>query len=118
MRALLGLGLLIVMGAATAADDKIDAKKLVGKWEINDVKKDVKGTVEFTKDQKLIYVLNLKGKDLKMDGTYKLEGSKLSVTLKIMDTDTTKEMTVKKLTDAELTVEDEKGEAKTLKKAK
>ena len=118
MRTLLGIGLLVMMGAATAADDKIDAKKLVGKWEINDTKAEVKGTVDFTKDGKLKYVVDVKGMEIKMDGTYKIDGNKIEIKVKFMDNEMTKNVTVKKLTDSELTVENETGEEKTLKRVK
>jgi uncharacterized protein (TIGR03066 family) len=117
MRTQLGIGLLVVMSAATAADDKIDAKKLIGKWELAEAK-ETKGTLEFKKDNKFSVSFDLKGKEIKLDGTYKLDGSKLTITTKVMDMETTKSATVKKLTDEELTIEDEKGQSKTLKRAK
>ena len=53
MRTLFGVGLVLAMiGGVTAADDKIDAKKLLGKWQHNEKK----FVIEFLKDGKVTIV--------------------------------------------------------------
>src|SRR5436309_3232157 len=112
MRAILGCGVaaVLMISAGLTADDKkdekIDAKKLVGKWEPGDGKKDAKVTIEFTKDGKLQIVAEFNGKSEKAEGTYKLDGNKLDVTLKLGGQEQKETLTVLKLTDDELTTED------------
>jgi uncharacterized protein (TIGR03066 family) len=123
MRAILGCGLAVVMAvvavaAADAADEKIDAKKLVGKWQPKEEKKDAKVVIEFTKDGKALYTATADGKDFKIEGTYKLDGNKLALTMKFGDKEDTKTRTISKLTDTELTSKDEKGKEDTLVRIK
>ena len=55
MRIVLGCALVVVMACgATAADEKIDAKKLVGKWEPKEKKEKGNFVVEFQKDGKIV----------------------------------------------------------------
>lgn len=116
MRLILGVALFAVMGlGATAAD--IDAKKLVGKWQ-SATKNNAKIVLEFTKDGKLHVAVDAKGKDLKFDGTYKLEADKLSIKVNFGGKEAERSMKVKKLTDDELVTEDEKGKSETLKRVK
>lgn len=117
MRAIMGcvLGVLLVASVGLA-DDKIDGKKLVGKWQPAEKKDNV--TIEFGKDNKLTIQVEIGGKSEKMEGTYKLDGNKLSVKLKFMDQDQTDEVTVNKLTDEELETTDKNGKKESLKKVK
>jgi len=98
---------------------KIDKSKLVGTWKMTKTDSDdpppreASITVEFTKDGKVVVVFGLMCKELKMNGTYKIEGDKLSTTMKSLkdnkdktDTMTIKELTAKKL----VTVEKKKGD--------
>jgi len=105
MRLLPGLVMVAVMGlvagATVGADDKdakIDGKKLVGKWTTKDDSKE-KFTVEFTKDGKLTFVGEKEGK---VEGTYKLDGNKLTITAKIGDKEEKMTRVITKLTDMEL----------------
>ncbi|HJZ56190.1 MAG TPA: TIGR03066 family protein [Gemmataceae bacterium] len=121
MRVILGLALVAVMGlvSGTRADDtKIDGKKLVGKWTPKDEKKAGKMVAEFTKDGKLIVTGEEGGKEIKIDGTYKLSGNKLTMTMKFMDMEMTETVTITKLTDDELEGEDSKGKKETFKRVK
>ena len=110
MRMLLGCALVLGMVCAAAAQEKIDAKKLVGKWE----NKEQKFTVEFRKDGKVSVAGGPDG-SLRADGTYKLDGNKLVMTVKFGDDQKKMTRTVSKLTDTELTSkDDETGKEDTL----
>src|SRR5947199_1452320 len=119
MRVLLGcaLGLFLCCGLS-AADDKVDAKKLIGKWEPKEKKEGASMVIEFAKDGKLTITVTGKGKEVKIDGTYKVDGNKLVTTLKVGDKEKTDASTVTKLTDSELTTKDEKGKEDTLLRVK
>ena len=56
------------------------------------------------------------GRDFRVPGTYKLEGDKLSVEMKVADKEVKETLTVKNLTDSELVTEDSKGKTETLKR--
>ena len=124
MRAILGcaLAVALVVNAGLVGqdkkDEKIDAKKLVGKWEPKDKKKDVTIVLEFTKDGKLIVTAAGDGKEAKFDGTYKVDGNKLITTLKFGEKEQSETHTVTKLTDTELVSKDEKGKEETLVRVK
>lgn len=105
MRMLLGVAVLVVLtgGVSVAEDKKIDAKKLVGKWESKpDVKE--KFQIEFTKDGKF----TVSGeKDKSIEGTYKVDGNKVTVTIKAEGKEVTMKRTISKLTDTEVTSKDD-----------
>jgi uncharacterized protein (TIGR03066 family) len=112
---------LFCMSMSVAVEDKIDAAKLVGKWE---GKGEPKAIIEMTKDNKLIVSVDLGGQKMSMEGTYKVEGNKLSVALKLPGAPEEQKstMTITKLTDEELVTEEEgkdgKKKVETLKKVK
>ena len=115
MRIVLGCALAFVMaGVGLAADEKIDAKKLVGKWEPKEKKEGGSFVIEFMKDGKLTFTANGGGKEFKGDGTYKLDGNKLEMTTKFGDMERKMTRTISKLTDTELVSKDEKGKEDTL----
>jgi uncharacterized protein (TIGR03066 family) len=117
---------LLACGAAVAGQAKIDAKKLIGKWEPAHEKdaKDKKDKappgpamiIEFAANNKMSMTVTDAGKDFKVEGTYKLEADKLSVQMKVRDKEVTETLTVKKLTDDELVTEDSKNKTETLKR--
>jgi uncharacterized protein (TIGR03066 family) len=80
--AALAVAVLALAGHAKAADD---AAKLVGKWEVTKSGGDtpVGAVVDFQKDGKMAAAVNLDGKDVKLTGTYKFDGKKLKVDLKL-----------------------------------
>jgi uncharacterized protein (TIGR03066 family) len=105
MRAFLGctLAALVCGGTLTAddkKDEKIDAQKLLGKW-VHEEKEGGVEAFEFTKDGKLI-ITRTDGKGTKTEGTYKLDGDKLTVTTKERDKEETRTVTILKLTDTEM----------------
>lgn len=101
----------VFAGGVRAEDKKLEVAKLMGKWELTKSESGnaPKGAiVEFMKDNKLTISIDLGGKKLEMAGTYKLDGDKLTVTIKPPDggkeeTDTD---TVKTLSDEKLVLVD------------
>ena len=115
----LGLVLVGFAGAAPApADDT--AAKLVGTWVVTKAGGDApEGTqVAFTKDGKMTVVVKADTEAVTIAGTYKADKNKLKVELKVGDKDTTEELTIKKLTDDELELEDKDKKVDVLKKKK
>jgi uncharacterized protein (TIGR03066 family) len=101
---------------AAAAQDQKDAstkEKLVGVWEVKEG-----ATVEFTKDGKLKVTFRMDGKEASAEGTYALEGDKLTITHKIGDKEEKETLTVKSLDDKVLTTVDSRGRTETLKRKK
>jgi uncharacterized protein (TIGR03066 family) len=117
MRAILGCtaATIFLFAAGSSADDKkeekIDGAKLIGKWERKDAKKESAFTLEFAKDGKLIVGL---GKDSKNSGTYKLDGNKLTVVLKVGENEIKDTLTITKLTDEEFEAESGAKKAKDI----
>ena len=111
---------LAVFAGFAAAETKIDAAKIVGKWELTKTTGDVpKGTVvEFLKDGKLAIVIEEDGKKTNLGGTYKVDGDKLTVKISFNGKDLPEDTdTIKTLTDDELvTVDKEKKETAFKKK--
>jgi uncharacterized protein (TIGR03066 family) len=123
------LAVVVFVGAAAAQakkDDaakkelpKIDAAKLVGTWEITKPSGDIpKGSVVvFDKDMKLKVTIDFNGKKLEIEGTYKVNGDKLEVTVKGPDgkeeTDTD---TIKSVDDKKLVIVDKDGKEAELEK--
>lgn len=118
MRAVLGC--VAVLGLACGAvgqdkkDGKIDPKKLVGRWEPADTKKGPPMVLEFTANNKVTLSVG----EAKAAGTYTLAGDKLEVSMKHGADEIKQTLVVKKLTDDELTTEDERKKTETLKRLK
>jgi uncharacterized protein (TIGR03066 family) len=124
MRTLLG-GLLaaLTFGVGVSAedkkDDKIDAKKLIGKWELKDLKGRTGGVIEYTKEGEVTYTHVLKGeKGSSYTLNYKLDGNKLVVILYTNPREKTVTRTVAKLTDDELVLKDLKGKEQAFTRIK
>lgn len=122
MRIVLGCALaVLIAGVGLAADEKIDAKKLVGKWEPKDRKEKKEGesvVIEFTKGGEVAVTHSGRGNDVKFGGTYKVEGDKLTTTMKLGGDERSQTQTIVKLTDAELVVKNEKGREEALVRIK
>lgn len=118
----LAFGLCGLAGAQDKKDEKKDdnATKLVGKWEI--VKAGggapVGTIIEFTKDGKMMAAIKIEGMDIKIDGTYKLEKDKLSLKMKFGGDEISEDLTIKKLTDEVLELEDKDKKVDELKRKK
>jgi uncharacterized protein (TIGR03066 family) len=117
------VAVLLALAFAAGADDKkdkaskIDKSKLVGTWKF--VKTDAedappKGSklqVEFTRDGKMTMTLTFLERDHKSTGTYKVDGDKITRTLKGPKTrERTETATIKELTDKKLVILEKKGD--------
>jgi uncharacterized protein (TIGR03066 family) len=113
--AVLGIAVFALAGSVRADD----TEKLVGKWEVTKSTGDtpVGAIVEFTKDGKITANVTLDGKDVKLSGTYKLDGKKLHVALTLNEQKLEHDFTVA-FKDDEMTLEDEDKKVDTLKKKK
>ena len=107
MRAILAVGLVLAVACEAAADEKIDARKLVGKWEWTDPAGVVTTTFEYAADGKLAGQYRVNGTPAKFAGTYKLKGDQLTQTVTFEDEkkDVTETTTVTRLTDEVLETE-------------
>jgi uncharacterized protein (TIGR03066 family) len=118
MRGVLGWALTLVCCCGLLAEDKkdatIDAKKLVGKWEPKDRKEGRSAVMEFAKDGKVTATVSPDGKEMIYNGTYKVDGNKLTMTLKLSGNEVTQTHTVTKLTGTELRLKADTGEEETL----
>lgn len=120
MRLMLGLALatVLTLTAGAAQDEKIDGKKLIGKWSPKDSKKDAGLVIEFAKDNKLILSVDIAGKTEKVEGTYKLDGNKLSLAIKFGEKENKETMTIVRLGDEEMETVDSNGKKDTLLRLK
>ena len=108
-----------IVTAEEKKDEKIDAKKLIGKWEqVKEKKDDPAEVVEFAENGVLLLHPPAGGKGEPLKGTYKLDGNKLEVTIKLGDETIKETMTISKLTDDELVGKDSKGKEETMKRIK
>jgi uncharacterized protein (TIGR03066 family) len=116
--AVLGVAVVVCAGTARAQDD--NAKKIVGSWEVTKAASEIPAgtTIEFTKDGKLRIAIKANGADTSLEGTYKIEKEKLTVKMKLGDQDVEEILTVKKLTDDALEIEDKAKKVDILKKKK
>ncbi|HEV3142626.1 MAG TPA: TIGR03066 family protein [Gemmataceae bacterium] len=121
---LLAAGLAICfLGSTAQADEKDAAKLLVGKWEVTKVDENagppVGAIVEMTKDGKV--KVNFKDKDgneESREGTYKLDGQKITVNIKAGTDEKSHTVTIKKITSTEFVVEDDQGKSITFARKK
>ena len=113
----MGIAILALAGTAPAADED---KKIVGKWEITKSGSDLPPgtTIEFTKDGKLNVILKIEGKEEKITGSYKVDKTKLMVKLEAGGETHEETVTITKLTDEVLTIEDKDKKVDEFKKKK
>lgn len=104
--------------AASAADEKVDVKKLiVGKWEATKADEGslpVGTIVEFTADGKI----KVGVKDQSFEGTYTVEGSAFTYKMKIGDVERAQKITIKSISDKELDTTNPDNKKVTFKKVK
>jgi uncharacterized protein (TIGR03066 family) len=122
LRMCAAIAVVCLVGAGVRAEDKADnAKLIVGKWELTKVEEGglPKGTViEFTKDGKVKVTAKMDDKDNVFEGTYKVEGDKLNVTMKIGDDEHKQTITLLKLTDTAMHTKNMEGKMSELTKKK
>jgi uncharacterized protein (TIGR03066 family) len=108
--------------ASAAPVPKSNRTKILGVWELTKSEAGVlpKTTLEFTRDGKLKIAIEVDDKPVIVEGTYKVEGDKLTITVKAPDEDkeSTDTATITKLTDKELITKDEKGKIDEFRKKK
>ncbi len=111
---------LLLLSPNSAVDEKIDGKLFIGKWEPEKKPDGVdKLLIEYTKDNKMIVEVEVQGMKLKFEGTYKLEGDKLSYKIEINGQERDEKRKILKLSDTEcVTKNEEKNEELVLKKVK
>src|SRR5262249_26020589 len=98
---------------------KDNAKLLVGTWEVTksfDKGPAVGATVEFTKDGKVKVKAKVEDKDVYREGTYKVDGDKLTLVLKRDDKESKTIISIKKLSDKELVTENDDKQSVELKR--
>ena len=123
MRAFIGaVAVLALAGAAAGQDkekekEKIDAKKLIGKWERADTK-GAKVVLEFADKGKLTITIDTPSETVKIDGSYKLDGDKLGLAMTFMGEATKETVTVTKLTDEEMVCKDQSDKEEKFKRVK
>ena len=110
--------MLLLANLAVAAEEKIDAKLLIGKWEYQKLPHGLKITVEFTKDNKVKYVAGDENNLKTLEGSYKVEGDMLTIKILKDNLTTTKVVKIIKLTKTECTNQDDErqGEQSNMKK--
>jgi len=97
-------------------DEKIDGKKLIGKWAPADEKAPV--TIEFTDKGKMTLSIDIGGKSEKIEGTYKLDGDKLEMVMSFGGKEMKETVVISKLTDDEMVGKDSKGKEEKFKRVK
>jgi uncharacterized protein (TIGR03066 family) len=118
--AVICLGIAGTAAAQVTKDAKDDNKsKIVGVWIVVKGEGVPAGTpMEFTKDGKLVLKFEINGKEIKMEGTYKVDGDKVTVSMKTPDGKEDVETdTIKELTDSKFVVTDPKGKEVEFKRA-
>jgi uncharacterized protein (TIGR03066 family) len=109
-----------LLDTAVRADDKADnAKLIVGTWTVEKADEGTVGkgaTVEFTADGKCKAVHKKGDEDFTVEGTYKVDGDKLTMNLKIGDMEQKIDITIRKLTKTELHTENSEGKKVELMK--
>ena len=95
-----------IVSAASAADKK-PQELIVGKWLMEDPKKKIKATIEFTNDGKVTVQANDKGAEFKLEGKYKFVDDKtIEFTMEGKDAE---ENTIKSLSETDLVLLDKRG---------
>ena len=118
MRAMLACCVALVVCFSVSADDKIDATKLLGKWEPKEKKEGHAVVIEFLKDGKASVTMTTDGKETKSDGTYKVAGNKVTVTMTVGGEEKVHTHNISKLTDTEMVGTDDKGQEHTFVRIK
>jgi uncharacterized protein (TIGR03066 family) len=123
MRTVIGIAAVLGLGlSASSADEKTDepinGKLLVGKWAPRALKKGELTSIEFTADGKLIALADVGGKGARAEGTYKLEGNKLTFAVAYMGETTREVVTVVRLTADELECKDREGKVDAYRRVK
>jgi uncharacterized protein (TIGR03066 family) len=113
VRAVLAVLLLAVAlhaGADDKKEEKIDPKLLIGRWSSDGKRgRESKIIYEYMKDGKMNFIIDNAGEEIKTEGSYKIDGNKLTQMIKGADGDPSVTRTIKKLTESEFVTANEKG---------
>jgi uncharacterized protein (TIGR03066 family) len=119
---LLTAGVLIcVLPAGVRAEKKDYAKLLVGVWEVTKAEKNTvpEGTViELTNDGKMKVTRKVDGKDNTVEGTYTVDGDKFRFNVKVDGEERKRTITIKKLSEKDMSTVDEQGKSVELTRKK
>ena len=107
-----------LVGAGARADEKDYPKLIVGKWTAHAGAFPPGSLIEFTQDGKMIMSVKKDGLEIKLEGTYKVDGKKVTYTMKRVDQEQTHTITIRKLSETEMSFEREDGKKVDLTKAK
>ncbi len=120
MRAVIcSVTVLVLAGLVSAADEKIDGKKLLGKWEPAKREKDGPAMVlELADKGKFTLLVTSNGKTVKVEGTYTLKDNKMDVEMSFNGNTMKETLTILKLTDTELVTKGKADKEETLKRIK
>jgi len=122
LRVAAALAVVCLIGAGARAEEKVDyAKKIVGKWEVtkaDDGTIPVGAVVEFTKDGKFKAMEKAGDKDVMFEGTYKVDGDKFDITIKVGEESHSNSITITKMTDTEMHTKDKDGKVVEVKRTK
>ncbi|MFT3880769.1 MAG: hypothetical protein QM703_14030 [Gemmatales bacterium] len=115
MQMTLGMALFLISSVGIADDKKDEFAKLaVGTWEVTSTHAGGPpkgGTVEFSKDGKL----KVTG-DHNIEGTYKIEGKKLKLKVKVENDEHAIDLTIDKLDDKNFAMSNEAGKVELTRK--
>lgn len=122
MRAVVGsVAVLVLTGLAAhtnAADEKVDVKKLIGRWEPVAPGKDLALVLDIAENGKIAMYVTSDGKTRKVEGTYTVKDDKIEVELTYNGNTRKDTLTVLKLTDTELVTRGKSGAEETMKRVK
>lgn len=122
MRVVVGSVLVLAVFATAAAQDKkIDRATLLGKWTHKTEKKEPGlGTafIEFSKDEKVALGVDFAGASEVLEGTYKLDGDKLAISMKIKGELREVKWSIKVISGDEFSLTDSEGKTTTVTKVK
>ena len=117
--ALVACFILVLSSSTDAQDKKGDTKsKLVGVWELVKGSGPPGATIEFKADGKLLMIAKVGEKTLKMEGTYKVDGKKVTAIYKVEGKEINDPTTIESLTATQLITVDDKGAKDEFKKVK
>ncbi len=124
MTALLGLVLIFIARApADEPKEKPDAEKLIGTWKLvkeagKPVPPGLSLSVEFLKDEKMKLAVKFEKETKLIDGTWKLDGKKLTTTMKEDGKEKIESVAISKLDEKDLVFKDESGSEVALERVK
>lgn len=114
------VSVLLLAPSTSLVEDKIDGKLLIGKWKPEKLPENLDSlVVEYKKDDKLTVEIEAQGQKQSFEGTYKLEGDKLSIKIDFNGNEQNQKRKITKLTaDEMVTTDDEKNEERKYKRVK